>query len=103
MLTSPVYSLLSKEDDNIINIINDRYNYLRKHYWNEEFINPILDEYENNVFNSGAYIRERKRWPEGAYIKDTETKLTDFRKYVKERLEGMDLFMVEFNKNPLIH
>jgi hypothetical protein len=54
-----------------------------------ENLNSMLDEYEKDIYGSGAYLREMERWPDGSYWKP-ETGLDTFREYVAERLEKLD-------------
>ena len=52
-------------------------------------INSFLDQYEDDIFDSGAYLRDMERWPDGLY-EDPEVKLSVFREYVMKRLSYVD-------------
>ena len=89
---NPVYQLQELGDVKINKMIVERYDYLRKHNWSYEYMNKLIDKYEDNIYNSGAYDRDMIRWPEANYSKNN-VKLDSFRKYVKERLRYMDLYI----------
>lgn len=77
--------------DSIEERILDKYRELRRTGWSEESINAMLDEYEEDIYGSGAYLREMERWPEGSYA-DASERLSTFRAYVMDRLKEMDLY-----------
>ena len=52
----------------------------------------MLDGCEQDIFGSGAYLRDMERWPEGSY-QDPELGLSVFREYVHGRLRSMDQYM----------
>jgi hypothetical protein len=49
----------------------------------------MLDEYEEDIYGSGAYRRDMERWPDGSYS-NPDKGLDTFRKYVFDRLEKLD-------------
>ena len=67
----------------------DRYRELRAGAWSEQAILEQLDNYEAQIFDSGAYVRDRERWVNGSYV-ETRTRLSGFKRYVLARLEAMD-------------
>lgn len=83
--------LIVNEADGIWEQIFDKYRYLREKGWSEESINTMLDEYEADIYASGAYLREMERWPQGSYA-DASEGLSIFRAYVMERLKEMDAY-----------
>ena len=48
----------------------------------------MLDSCEADIFGSGAFIRDKERWPEGIYT--DEGNLEAFKEYVHARLEYLD-------------
>lgn len=86
-----ISQLLANGDDALWEAIFEKYRKLRKTGWSEEFINSLLDQYEKNIYDSGAYFREMERWPDGSYA-DAEYGLSVFRAYVMERLREADLY-----------
>lgn len=82
-------SLILNGDDKIWGLILDKYRHLRETHWTEEYLNGILDEYEEDIYFSGAYLREMERWPDGSYW-DVDKGLEDFRSYVANRLQETD-------------
>ena len=57
----------------------------------------MLNEYESQIFDSGAYEREANRWPHAHYI-EKEEKLSLFKAYVKERLKVMDEYVADITR-----
>ena len=90
--TSPIYSLLEKNDEKIKSIIYDKYQQLRNGPWSDESVLNIISLYENDIYDSGAYIRDTNRWPEGSYNLKNEG-LLDFKKYVIKRLYYFDEYV----------
>ena len=94
MLQNPVQYLLDYEDENIKGLIKERYDYLRQNGWSNETIFNILDGYKKDIYDSGAYGRDKERWPDGTYsIEDVE--LDRFNGFVKERLEFFDYYVAD--------
>ncbi|MCQ2520483.1 MAG: CotH kinase family protein [Lachnospiraceae bacterium] len=78
-------------DRNLWQDIADKYKKLREGAWSDEKIDEYLSEYEEDIFDSCAYLREMERWPEGTYS-DPNSGLANFKEYVKNRLENCDLY-----------
>ena len=57
---------------------------------NAIYFQGLIDQYENDIFESGAYLRDMERWPDGLY-EDPEVKLSVFREHVMQRLSYMDI------------
>ena len=49
----------------------------------------MLNDYEARIFDSGAYLREMARWPDGTY-EDPALKLSAFKEYVFKRIAVCD-------------
>lgn len=69
----------------------DRYEELRKAAWSEETLILMLTEYERQIFDSGAFLRDMERWPDGVYG-EPEQKMSVFIQYVKDRLHAADAY-----------
>lgn len=82
-------SLILNGDDKIWGLIFDKYRKLRENLWSEEYLNELIDAYEEDIYLSGAYFREMDRWPNGSYW-DADKGLEDFRSYVADRLRETD-------------
>lgn len=83
-------------DNSFKQIVKKRYRELRDTEWSNDYINTILNEYENEIFNSGAYIRDKESWPSGAnhsYLENSNDKLSYFKEYVLRRFEHMDSYI----------
>ena len=92
MMMNPVYRFLKTEE--IREKIISRYAYLRAHGWSNESIDRMITYYETQIFTSGAYERDKARWPGGTYIDSgTGSDLSVFRNYVMARLEYMDKYI----------
>ncbi len=88
-LTVNPVSVLRESSPEITEKIKTRYEELRAEAWSDPVIDRMLDSFEQDIFGSGAYIREMERWPEGSY-QDPELGLSVFREYVHKRLRSMD-------------
>ena len=86
-----LYWLIQNHDAIIEERILEKYWSLRADKWSERYLNELLDEYETDIYDSGAFLRDRERWPEGTYS-DPEIGLDDFREYVRDRLQEMDVY-----------
>lgn len=74
-----------------------KYNKLRQTSWSEDSINAMINEYEDDIFNSGAYLREMEHWPDGAYG-NSQIGLSKFRSYVMDRLQKTDEYYARLEK-----
>ena len=74
-----------------------KYKKLRQTLWSEDSINTMIDKYENDIFNSGAYLREMERWPNGSYV-NVQNGLSKFRSYVMDRLQKTDEYYTRLEK-----
>lgn len=78
---------LAENDEEIREKIKTRYQYLRQNVWTDDYINNLLNSYQKDIFNSGAFKREKERWPDGYYSHD---ELDSIRTYINKRLEYCD-------------
>ena len=93
MKLNPVTVLLKTETDSkIATKIKQRYAELRAGSWSNQAIFEMLDGFEQNIYGSGAYLREMERWPKGEY-RDPEEGLSRFRAYVQSRFTSMDEYI----------
>ncbi len=83
--------LIDRHDPDIWRLVLNKYGNLRDTTWSEEFLNSLLDQYEEDIFDSGAYLRDMERWPDGFYIYP-EQKLSIFREHVMKRLSYLDIY-----------
>ena len=110
------YNLLQLAPSSTIAFLQAKYNQYRNSTWSDEYILAMLDSYEKDIFSSGAYYREMKRWPEGSYIgaayvgeKNIESltanmdsgaySLAAFKEYVIARLHNMDDYVENLSAN----
>lgn len=89
---NPVHYYVISGDAHMIRLVCDRYWELRDGAWSDDSINEMLDEYEEDIFFSGAYKRDVQRWWASSRRSGTKD-LSTFRKYVMERLEYMDEYI----------
>lgn len=95
MQTNIVHLLLEQGDAEMEKMLVQRYEELRESTWSDEHLTDMLNMYEKQIFDSGAYVRDRVRWPNGSYS-DNQNKLTSFKDYVLERMEYMDLYIQQY-------
>jgi len=95
MQTNIVYLLLEQGDEEMRQMLVQRYEKLRETYWSDAYLLQRLGRYEKQIFGSGAYKRDQARWPEGVYH-DGEKNLNLFMTYVLDRMEYMDQFMDQY-------
>jgi hypothetical protein len=78
---------MAKADPSIKKKVENRYAELRTTVWSNENIEKILKKYEQDVYNSGAFEREKQRWPDGQY---DDTRLENLRGYIQQRTDYID-------------
>ena len=91
MQSNPAYWFEILHDEEGVNQIKNRYKELRNTYWSNDSITKILDKYENDIYNSGAFLRDIERWPETNHNSKDE-KLSRFKEYVLNRLKYLDKY-----------
>lgn len=92
-----LYQLLINGDASVWKRIFEKYHMFRENEWSEERINEMIDIYEADIFESGAYLRDMERWPDGTYG-DAADELSLFRAYVMNRLQETDLYYERLEK-----
>lgn len=90
--------LIELGDEGIKQRIAERYNELRMDQWSEERLNEMIDEYEEDIFLSGCYLRDMQRWPDGSY-EDPDLMLSTFRSFVLARMAYMDKYVAALTAN----
>ena len=89
MESGPLYLLLTRNDEIAWGAYLGKYEELRMGKWSDETIENMLRDFERNIFDSGAYLRDMDRWPDGSYG-NPDLKLSVFTEYVLARLHAMD-------------
>lgn len=69
------------------------YNELRENVLTNDVIDQIILRLDHELCDSGAFARDKARWPEGIHAKDTSI----LRTYAKERLDFLDLAINDFD------
>lgn len=69
------------------------YKELRKTVLTDEEVQKIIYELDGQIRNSGAFARDKERWPEGTHAKDCSV----LANYAKERLNYLDLAIFDFD------
>ena len=85
----PAPILLANGDTTIRQELKDRYAELRNGAWSDQNIVGLINNYEAQIFASGAYYRDCERWPLGNFIEGA-TNLSKFRDFVEARLKFLD-------------
>lgn len=88
---NPVNRLHEMGDSPIHDLVKLRFRVLRRESWSDDNVTQMLDELEKDIFDSGAFLRDRDRWPEGNYV-DPALKLSKFKEYVTSRLGYLDWY-----------
>ena len=52
----------------------------------------MIDALEQDIYGSGAYLRDMERWPDGTY-QDPALGLSVFKDYVLKRYTSMDTYI----------
>ena len=69
--------------------LSARYQELRNGAWSDSEIEKLLSECEERIFDSGAYARDKNRWPESDLV-EGQTDLSEFKNYVIQRMAYCD-------------
>lgn len=93
-----VYFLNKLGDKEIVEKTQNRYNQLRQNQWSDENITETILNYQSKIFDSGAFLRDKNRWPDGNYISET-IKLSKFNDFVIQRLKYMDDYVNSLQEN----
>ncbi len=93
MTLNPVSVLLNNDNQlGLSKKIKQRYTELRQESWSDQAVDAMLDGFEQDIYGSGAYVRDAERWPHGGY-QDPDIALSRFRTYVHKRFESLDAFI----------
>lgn len=92
----PFASYKPDNNSDVFEMLAVRYRQLRENEWSDDAIMTILDEYENDIFGSGAYERDLSRWPDSTHFNSIHN-LNSFRSYVLERLHHCDRYYFSEN------
>lgn len=95
MYINPIFNLLNVHDDRIIELVENRYKDLRNTSWSINELNNKLSYYNDRIFESGAYSREVKKWPDSAKI-EVDNELIIFSNYVNKRMSFLDSYINDF-------
>ena len=95
MQTNIVYLLLEQDDEEMKEMLVQRYTELRESFWSDDYLLQLLASYEKQIFGSGAYVRDQIRWPEGVY-NDNAANLDTFKMYVLDRMKYLDQFIEQY-------
>ena len=98
MKAGPLNQLLVNKADGVREQIVRRYRELRETSWSDEAIKELLENYEADIYDSGAFRRELARWPEGT-ANHPDEKLSVFKEYVAERFTVLDAYYADFEEN----
>lgn len=74
----------------------EQYEMLRNDLWSDQSLNKRIDELDDDIFNSGAYLRDIERWPD-SICQANESGLSVFREYVLARAAWMDDYISGLN------
>lgn len=91
-IDDPLTQLMADCDKETYSKLCKKYRELRAGGWSDETINDLIDEYQDDIFGSGAYYRDCAKWPDGCYVEGL-TSLDNFRDYVNQRLSYMDSYI----------
>ena len=78
-----------RENPDLQKELSARYQELRADGWSDAAVDQLIDECEARIFDSGAYARDKERWPESDLVSG-QNDLSEFRDYVKKRLAYCD-------------
>lgn len=94
MKLNPIYKA-RKFGKDVQESVYSRYKELRNTTWSDENVIKLLESYEEDIYFSGAFLRDKERWPKGNY-NNPNVGLSKFKSYVIERLEYMDKYIEEY-------
>jgi len=90
-----IAELVSGKDPATFSSLKARYADMRAGKWSDEVISGYLDDYESQIFSSGAYRRDAETWPDSSLMDDPDVGLATFREYVFSRISWMDEKMTQ--------
>jgi len=77
------------KSEEAISKLQSRYSEVRKSFLSDSAMQETLNEYEADIFGSGAYLRNVERWPETYFTPNMEK----FKIFVIDRLYFMDSYI----------
>jgi len=95
MQTNPVYLLLQQNDEDMKQRLVQRYRELRQGAWSDEHLMHLTYVYENQIFDSGAFLRDKEKWPNGIYINE-QHRLNLFRRHILDRMICLDAYVNQY-------
>lgn len=84
-----IHEAMQQENTKVIQMVKEKYAKLRADEWSETSFMEMLDKYEQDIYYSGAILRDKERWPDTAYNENMDY----LRNYLLERLQAMDDFI----------
>ena len=84
--------LIRINDKTVMKDIKDRYKELRETTWSTDSITNYINDYEKDIFASGAFLRDKEKWTDGLYS-DESVKLNTLKEYINNRLTSMDKYI----------
>ena len=89
--------LLDTEYEGVLEYVQKLYKELRGSVLTDQSVESIIYELDSEIRNSGAFLRDSMRWPEGVHASDCEQLVS----YAKERLAFLDkaLYDLEYYEN----
>ena len=85
----PANRMLELDVKNSRQMVKDTWKTWRETVFDTENVISRMEELYQELLDSGAYEREKKRWPNGRYTDD----LTDMKRFTKERLSYVDEYV----------
>ena len=79
--------------DNAVEKMRALYSDLRNSVLTDENVEHIIAELDYEVRFSGAFARDRERWPKGVHANDTSELIW----YAKERMKFLDTALYDFS------
>ena len=74
------------ESENYNNIIKNKYEYLRKTIYNEQYLFALIEKNYNDLTKTGAILREETKWGD----RDLEKSVTNLKNYYTDRIKMLD-------------
>ncbi len=81
--------VLEGKSEEAISKLQSRYSEVRNSFLSDSAMKETLNGYEADIFGSGAYLRNEKRWPEAYFA----PRMENFKTFVLERLHFMDSYI----------
>ena len=100
MVVTPIENLLALNDGKIKKLLYEKYTQLRNNEWSDSSIFGMLDLYEKQIYGSGAFFRDKERWPENYH--DDNKDLSLFKEYVKKRIAYYDEYVADTFGNDIM-